>query len=107
MSKEEEIKKLAKILLKYGMEAQEAAMEAIVRVSESVPDDVGDEGKTIALAGAVALTQWKLDVVLAQILDKFPQYGVLIEGVKEATHDVMTKSFASWADGRARELGIK
>jgi hypothetical protein len=55
----------------------------------------------------IAFTQWKLDVVLAQILDKHPRVGVLIEGLKESAHDTMTKEFASWADGRARELGIK
>lgn len=106
MSNEQQARALTAIMLKYGTRAQEGAMEAIIEATRPA-QSLGDKEGLVAIAGAIALTQWKLDVVLAQLLDKYPALGLLIEGIKESAHDNLTKEFTAWADNRAKEYGIK
>lgn len=61
----------------------------------------------VALAGGLAMTQWKINVVLDAMQRVDPDLVVLIRGVVEASTKLLSGSFAEFAEQTAREHGIE
>jgi hypothetical protein len=93
-------------MLSTGMAAQSAAMEALVNAVERAVEDSDDQERVVALAGAIAFTQFKLEATLRSITTVYPKYGELIEGIRETAHEVFGDDYNNHTMDLARKFNI-